>query len=98
MADHVVLQHLLRTEPGGVLPQLQATAPVALAVIRDYLAPLLAAERLRPGVDVDEAAELLARLFLSFTVNQGSWDLSDPVQVSELVRTRLLAGVTDVTP
>jgi len=91
--DHDVLQHLLRTEPAGVLPQLQAVAPLVVAVIRDELAPLLSAERLQPGVDPLEAAEVIARLFLSFTVNQGSWDLADPDEVRELVRGHLLAGV-----
>jgi AcrR family transcriptional regulator len=90
---HDVLQHLLRTEPSGLLPQLQATAPLVVAVIRDDLLPLLQAEQLRPGVAAPEAAELIARLFVSFTVNQGSWDLSDPGEVRELVRKHLLAGV-----
>jgi AcrR family transcriptional regulator len=91
--DHEVLQHLLRTEPSGVLPQLRAVAPLVIAVIRDELEPLLEDEPLRPGVDPAEAAEVIARLFLSFTVNQGSWDLTDPAQVHELVRGHLLAGV-----
>lgn len=91
--QHEVLQKLLRTEPSGVLPQLQATAPLAIAVVRDYLTPLLEAERLATGVVPEEAAELIARLFLSFTVNQGSWDLRDPAQVGTLVRQHLLAGV-----
>ncbi len=91
--DHVVLQRLLRTEPGGVLPQLQASAPIVLAVVRDYLVPLLEGERLRTGVDPNEAADLLARLFLSLLVNAGSWDLEDPAQVHTLVREQLLAGV-----
>jgi AcrR family transcriptional regulator len=91
--DHEVLQHLLRTEPSGVLPQLRAVAPLVIAVIRGELEPLLEGEPLRAGVDPAEAAEVIARLFLSFTVNQGSWDLTDPAQVHELVRGHLLAGV-----
>ena len=35
----------------------------------------------------------LARMMLSFIVAPGRWDLTDPAQVSELVRTELLAGV-----
>lgn len=91
--EHAVLQKLLRTEPSGVLPQLQATAPLVIAIVRDYLTPLLEAEELAPGVVAEEAAELIARLFLSFTVNQGSWDLRDPAEVRVLVRENLLAGV-----
>lgn len=93
--EHEVLQKLLRTEPSGVLPQLHATAPLVIAIVRDYLTPLLGQERLRPGVVPEEAAELIARLFLSFAVNQGSWDLRDPAQVRSLVREHLLAGVIE---
>jgi hypothetical protein len=32
-------------------------------------------------------------MLLSFTANQGRWDLTDAGQVSRLVRTELLAGV-----
>ena len=37
LADHAVLQRLLAAEPGGVLPQLQQTAPLVIAVLRDQL-------------------------------------------------------------
>jgi AcrR family transcriptional regulator len=90
---HEVLQRLLATEPGGLLPQLQATAPLAVAVLRDYLVPLLEAERLRPGVDVEAAAEFLARTFLSLFSSPGSFDLEDEDQVREIVRSRMLAGI-----
>lgn len=93
LEEHGVLQRVLATEPGGVLPQLHATAPLVLAVVRDELAEWLSDEHLRPGVDPDEAAEYLARIFLSFLVNQGSWDLTDPAEVHRLVRSRFLAGV-----
>jgi AcrR family transcriptional regulator len=97
--DHEVLQRLLATEPGGLLPQLQQTAPLVLAVLRDDLVPHVAAEpRRRPEVDPVDAAEWLARMFLSLVVEQGRWDLDDPAEVERLVDTQLLAGiVTDVT-
>jgi AcrR family transcriptional regulator len=91
--EHEVLQRVLATEPAGVLPQLHATAPLILEVVRDELATWLEAEELRPGVEPREAADYLARMFLSFVVNQGSWDLTEPTEVAELVRTRLLVGV-----
>lgn len=92
--EHEVLQRLLETEPGGLLPQLQQTAPLVVAVLRDTFAEQLAAEpRRRPDVDVHEAAEWLARLVLSFIVEQGRWDLDDPEEVARLVDTELLAGV-----
>jgi len=63
--------------------------------ISDYLRPVLAAEeaagRLRPGVDVDHAADFLARMGLSLIGSPGRWDLEDPAAVRTLVRTELLA-------
>lgn len=92
--EHRELQKLLATEPGGLLPHLQGTAPIVVEVITTYLEPLLANEKLRPGVDPEEAAEYVARMILSFMLSQGSWDLTDAAQVRALVRDRLLAGVT----
>jgi hypothetical protein len=37
-------------------------------------------------------------MLLSFIGNQGRWDLTDPAQVAQLVRTELLAGVLADTP
>jgi AcrR family transcriptional regulator len=94
IAEHDVLQHLLVTEPGGLLPQLQQTAPLVVAVMRDALVEHVEAEpRRRPGVDPVEASEWLARMVVSFIVEQGRWDLDDPDDVARLVDTELLAGV-----
>ena len=64
-----------------------------LVLIRRFLVPYLEREELRPGVEPEEAADYVARMLLSFIGNQGRWDLTDPAQVAELVRTELLAGV-----
>lgn len=94
--DHEVLQRLLETEPGGVLPQLQQTAPLVIAVLRDALVPWIAAEpRRRPAVAPLEAAEWLARMFVSFLADQGRWDLTDEAEVARLVDQQLLAGVLE---
>jgi hypothetical protein len=45
------------------------------------------------GVDLDEAADFLARMVLSYMSAPGRWDLDDPDQVAQLVRAELLAGV-----
>jgi AcrR family transcriptional regulator len=99
LADHAVLQHLLATEPGGVLPQLQRTAPLVIGVLRSSLAPHVAAEpALRPGVDPEEAADWLARMAMSHIVDDGGRDLDDGRELDRLVGDVLLAGiVTDVT-
>lgn len=92
--EHAVLQHLLATEPGGLLPQLKQTGPIVVAVLRDAIAPLIAAEpRRRPEVDPVEAADWLARMILSFMIQQGRWDLDDADEVARLVDEELLAGI-----
>ena len=48
---------------------------------------------LAPGVDLDAAADFLARMVLSYISAPGRWDLEDPDQVARLVRFELLAGV-----
>lgn len=95
LEEHEVLQHVLATEPSALLPQLQQTLPLVLAVLRDALRPVVEAEpRRRPAVDPGDAAEWLARMFLTFVGDPGRWDLDDPADVARLVDTQLLAGVT----
>ncbi len=92
---HQALQRVLEIEPDGLLSQLRDTTPLVLAVIRDYLVPLLRRERLRAGVDPEAAADYLARMILSYIAGQGRWELDDPDQVHELVSTQLLAGLLE---
>ena len=91
--EHEVLQKILLTEPELLLPELTADSPRLLALIRGFMRPALSGERLRDGVDPEEAADYVARMMLSFIGSQGRWDLTDRTQVEELVRTELLAGV-----
>ncbi|MBI2710517.1 MAG: TetR/AcrR family transcriptional regulator [Actinobacteria bacterium] len=91
--EHEVLQKVVDTEPERLLPQLTESAPIVHAVLRAYLEPLLAQERLAEGVAAPEAADWLARQVLSFIVGAGRWNLDDPEQVRTLVRRHLLAGV-----
>lgn len=94
--DHEVLQHLLATEPSGLLPQLGQTAPLVLAVLRDDLVAHVAAEpRRRADVDPNEAAEWLARMLLSFLVEAGRWDLDDDGEAARLVDEQLLVGILE---
>ncbi len=91
--EHVVLQRVLSTEPEAILAELVESGGLMLAVVAAYLGELLATETIRPGLDVAEAAEYLARLFISFLGSQGRWDLTDRDEVHRLVRTQFLAGV-----
>lgn len=95
VADHVVLQKVLETEPERLLPQLTQSAPQVQEVLRDYLAEKLQHERLLPGVDPVEAGDWLARMGLSFILAQGRWDLSDPASVQRLVRGELLVSILE---
>jgi len=90
---HDLLQRLLANEPGELLSSLLASEPVLHDVVRDYLRPLLEQEELAAGVDLDDAADYLARMFQTCMSSPGRWDLDDPEQVGRLVATEFLAGV-----
>jgi AcrR family transcriptional regulator len=90
---HEVLQRALQDEADQIVPRLATVMPTVIDLLRADLAERLARERLRPGVEVAEAADLLARLSLSLIGSPGRWDIDDPDAVRRLVRGRLLAGV-----
>jgi hypothetical protein len=61
--------------------------------IAEFLVPYLRQRGVAAGVDLTEAADFLARMVLSYMSAPGRWDLDDPGQVAQLVRSELLAGV-----
>ncbi len=91
--EHDVLQRVMQTEPEKLLPTLTVESNRIREGIAAVLEPVLARRGLAPGVDRGEAADLLARMVLSYISAPGRWDLGDPAQVSRLVRSELLAGV-----
>ncbi len=93
--QHAVFQKVLETEPELLLPHLTTDDTRLRALIRAFLETHLRdeADRLAPGVSVESASDHVARLLMSFMGAQGSWDLTDPVQVRKVVRTQLLSGV-----
>jgi AcrR family transcriptional regulator len=93
--EHAVLQKVLETEPGLLLPQLTVENTRITAFVRAFLLNAFERnrERLVGGLDLQRAADHVARLVLSFVGTPGRWDLTDKQQVRELVRTELLAGV-----
>jgi AcrR family transcriptional regulator len=97
IAEHLVLRKIMDTEPERLLPLITTESAKTLPFIADFLLPYLrreeAAGRLRPGVDVDRAAEYLARSILSLIGAPGRWDLDDPSQVTDLVEVELLGGI-----
>jgi len=97
VTEHLVLRKILDTEPERLLPLLTVESAKTLPFIADFLHPYLVREaergRLRPDVEIDRAAEYLARAILSLINAAGRWDLDDPAQVRELVRSELLGGI-----
>lgn len=95
---HEVLQHALQEEAARVLPPLATVMPRVVGVLSQAFAARLANERLAPGVDVGDTADLLARMTLSHIGSPGAWDLDDPDEVHRLVHDWLLAGVLASKP
>ncbi len=97
VAEHQVLQRVLATEPDRLLPVLTVSSDRILPLVAGFLVPYLererAAGRLRSGVELERAADFLARMLLSWISAPGEWDLDDPEQVTALVRGQLLAGI-----
>jgi AcrR family transcriptional regulator len=93
LAHHRLLDKVLTEEPEQLMAELELTMPLVFLGIYDYLLPFLEQEELADGVALGEAAEYLARMFLSYLGSAGAWDLSDPAEVHRLVRTQFLGGV-----
>lgn len=93
VVDHPILQKVAETEPERLMPQLSEAAPLVREMIAAYLAERLEAEELREGLTALEAANWLARMFLSFLFDGGIWELSDPGSVRDLVRGELVRGI-----
>lgn len=102
VAEHEVLQRVLATEPHRLLPVLTVSSDRILPLVAGFLVPYLererAAGRLRAGVEVERAADFLARMLLSWISAPGAWDLDDPQQRATLVRGQLLAGILRRAP
>lgn len=95
LEHHELLQRLLREEAEQLVPSLAIVMPMVVEVLADWFRPRLEGARLRPGVDPAEAADLVARMALSYLGTPGRWDLADPAQVRRLVRDHLLAGILE---
>jgi AcrR family transcriptional regulator len=93
IVEHQVLQRVMQTEPETLLPALTVESTRIRHGIAGFLTPYLEERGLADGVAVDEAADFLARMVLSYIAAPGRWDLDDPLQVAQLVRAELLAGV-----
>jgi len=95
--EHEVLRKVLETEPERFLPLITVEQHRVLDFISAFLLPYLEREeragRVRPGVDLEAAAQYVARLVLSLIGSPGRWDMDDREQVRVLVREELLGGI-----
>jgi len=95
--EHEVLRKVLDTEPERLLPLITVEQHRVLEFITAFLLPYLEREeragRVRPGVDLQAAADYVARMILSLIGSPGRWDMDDPDQVHTLVREELLGGI-----
>jgi AcrR family transcriptional regulator len=90
VAEHEVLQRLLGTEAGRLLPAIVEEMRKLVPAIGRFVEPYL----VREGVaDAAAAGEYVARMVVSLISSPGRWDLADAEQVDLLVRTELLAGL-----
>jgi len=95
IADHEVLQLVLATEPTELSTLLLGGLAPVQQQIAVFLEPYVEREQHAAHVDVAESSSFLSRLVLSYMGAPGRWDLTDRNEVSRLVRTELLAGITE---
>lgn len=95
LEHHELLQRLLREEAEQLVPSLATVMPLVVRALADWFRPRLEVAPLRAGVDPVEAADLVARMALSYLGTPGRWDLRDPAAVRHLVRDQLLAGLLE---
>jgi AcrR family transcriptional regulator len=93
IAEHEVLQLILATEPAAVSSLLASELAPSQEQVAAFLTPYLERHELADGVEVKVASSFLARMLLSYIGSPGRWDLTDPTEVSHLVRAELLAGI-----
>jgi AcrR family transcriptional regulator len=97
LREHEVLQKVLVTEPDRLLPLVTVEQHRVVRFITAFLLPYLEREqqqgRLREGVDLEAAADYVARMVLSLIGSPGRWDMDDPDEVRRLVRDELLGGI-----
>jgi len=94
--SHEVLQKVLQTEPELLLTQLTVEADRIVGLVKAFLLPSFEAVALPAGMSAPEVADYVARMVLSFIESPGGWDLTDRAQVRDLVRTELLAPLSQV--
>jgi AcrR family transcriptional regulator len=97
--EHEVLQKILVTEPDRLLPQLTLEGTRLKQFVSAFLLGSIEPAQLKPGITPGDAADYVARMLLSYINGPGRWDLTDRIQVRQLVEAEIIAPlfVTDDT-
>jgi len=98
LAELEVLQIVLREQPELLEPTLVRASQPTVELVADFLAPFLSAHGVADADLVAAHAGYLSHMVLSYMSAPGRWDLTDPAQVSRLVRCELLAGLEASRP
>jgi AcrR family transcriptional regulator len=93
LVSHEVLNAVLQREPDVIMPLLSVEASRVLGFVHLYVLTRLLGGRVPPGVDVEKAADYVARMLLSVMTTPGRWDLQNPDAVRRLVEIELFSGV-----
>lgn len=92
-----IMANLMEPDLDELAGALEPAEPLLQAVIRAYMADLLAREeaqgRLVDDLDLAESADYLTRMTLSVMASPAGVDLTDEAQAREVVRREFLAGV-----
>jgi AcrR family transcriptional regulator len=92
LGEHRLLHQVLSTERDALLSELAALSPLVHAEVHKVMRDALDDEAVKPGVDRDEAADYLARMFVSYLGSTGPTG-SGAVPVGRAVRAFFLGGV-----
>ena len=91
LKSHQLFARGMAVGPELVLPSLTTESNRGVEVIGRCMAPFVSADEPEtPEVQILAQCDHLARLFLSHVESPGSWDLTSPEDVRELVETQFL--------
>lgn len=97
LREHELLQTILHTEPERLLGLLSTESAKTMPFIADFLYPYLDRERTagrtREGIDLEQAADFVARMVFSLIGSAGRWNLDDDAALDDLVRHEILGGI-----
>lgn len=99
MSRSRIVSNLMDPDVAELIAAVRPSEPIIHGVIRDYMRESLEVEastgRLRPAVDLEDSADYLMRMTLSWLGSPAGVDLTDEAATREVVRSQFLAGILD---